>query len=72
MPSLLDLILTNKPDPISSQEMFANHCSEHLGVICKINCKPDVIIPQIMMVRDRNHLTGTNVMQKVEENKNLS
>merc|ERR1711954_142775 len=71
-PSLLDLIMSNRPDLISSWENFTNLCSEHFGVICTIKSKPESINPQFFKTRNHRNLTAGNLMIKIESNRNLT
>ena len=70
-PTLIDLIMTNKPDLIKDHKNIINHCSEHFGVKCEIKAVPDQIYPQFMNIRSRVNLTSSNLMNLIESNQNL-
>ena len=69
-PTLLDLVLTNKPELISETKNICNHCSEHDGIFNIIQCKSTTTNVQFTIRRDTRNLTPENLDMHIKNNIN--
>ena len=70
-PSLLDLILTTRPQNLCEIFNISNFCSEHMGVHCKIKINKLLVNQQFRKVRNRKNLIASILMPLIEDNDNL-
>ena len=70
-PTLLDLIISNSPQNISNVKNISNFCSEHMGVMCRININQLIINPQFRKIRCRKNLNSSILMPLIENNQKL-
>ena len=70
-PTLLDLIITNKPETISNIKNVSNHCSEHMGVICTVKIEESATSVQFVKTRKNWLLTKETQMPLIYNNVKL-
>ena len=71
-PSLLDLVLTNKPQHINCVETTNSNIADHLCVACQFHIKELEINQQFICTRNLNLLNSEKLMNSIEDNEKLT